>query len=130
MIIVGCVLYLQVQRCCSLQSFYTIFILCSLMMKQPFEHYNQKVAENDAELSSYLIESFDGSSTIKVTNQSLIVLNKVRKSLINLSTTIRLGQLSNIQLTINNFLKITVSLVILWIGSYFVMNDQMTLGVC
>ena len=67
--------------------FYTIFILCSLMMKQPFEHYNQKVAENDAELSSYLIESFDGSSTIKVTNQSLIVLNKVRKSLINLSTT-------------------------------------------
>lgn len=41
---------------------------------------------------------------------------------------IRLGQLSNIQLTINNFLKITVSLVILWIGSYFVMNDQMTLG--
>ena len=27
------------------------------MMKQPFEHYNQKVAENDAELSSYLIES-------------------------------------------------------------------------
>lgn len=57
------------------------------MMKQPFEHYNQKVAENDAELSSYLIESFDGSSTIKVTNQSLIVLNKVRKSLINLSTT-------------------------------------------
>ena len=88
MIIVGVYYYIyKVQRCCSLQSFYTIFILCSLMMKQPFEHYNQKVAENDAELSSYLIESFDGSSTIKVTNQSLIVLNKVRKSLINLSTT-------------------------------------------
>ena len=89
MIIVGCVLlYLQSPTLLFITViFIPFFILCSLMMKQPFEHYNQKVAENDAELSSYLIESFDGSSTIKVTNQSLIVLNKVRKSLINLSTT-------------------------------------------
>lgn len=28
----------------------------------------------------------------------------------------------------NNFLKLTISLVILWIGSYLVMTDRMTLG--
>ena len=109
--------------------FYTIFILCSLMMKQPFEHYNQKVAENDAELSSYLIESFDGSSTIKSYQSEPDRFEQGSQKFNQLiNNLIRLGQLSNIQLTINNFLKITVSLVILWIGSYFVMNDQMTLG--
>lgn len=76
-----------------------------------------------------MIESFDGSSTIKVTNQSLMRFEQGSQKFNQLiNNLIRLGQLSNIQLTINNFLKITVSLVILWIGSYFVMNDQMTLG--
>ena len=36
--------------------------------------------------------------------------------------------MSNLQLSINNFLKLTISLVILWIGSYLVMNNQMSLG--
>ena len=44
MIIVGCVLlYLQSPTFVHYSHFYTIFILCSLMMKQPFEHYNQKL---------------------------------------------------------------------------------------
>lgn len=131
MIIVGCVLlYLQSPTLLFITViFIPFFILCSLMMKQPFEHYNQKVAENDAELSSYLIESFDGSSTIKSYQSEPDRFEQGSQKFNQLiNNLIRLGQLSNIQLTINNFLKITVSLVILWIGSYFVMNDQMTLG--
>lgn len=76
-----------------------------------------------------MIESFDGSSTIKSYQSEPDRFEQGSQKFNQLiNNLIRLGQLSNIQLTINNFLKITVSLVILWIGSYFVMNDQMTLG--
>ncbi len=87
------------------------------------------MAENDAELSSYLIESFDGSNTIK-SYQSEDDRFRVGTSKFNLmiENLLKLGRFSNIQLAVNNFLKLTISLVILWIGSYLVMTDRMTLG--
>ena len=98
-------------------------------MRKPFEQYNQKVAENNAELSSYLIESFDGSHTIK-SYQSENDRFKAGHSKFSalIKNLLKLGHLSNLQLSINNFLKLTISLVILWIGSYLVMNNQMSLG--
>ncbi len=109
--------------------FIPLFIICSYSLRKPFEKYNQKVAENDAELSSYLIESFDGSNTIK-SYQSEDDRFRVGTSKFNLmiENLLKLGCFSNIQLAVNNFLKLTISLVILWIGSYLVMTDRMTLG--
>ncbi|NCA41664.1 peptidase domain-containing ABC transporter [Streptococcus equi] len=109
--------------------FIPLFIICSYSLRKPFEKYNQKVAENDAELSSYLIESFDGSNTIK-SYQSEDDRFRVGTSKFNLmiENLLKLGRFSNIQLAVNNFLKLTISLVILWIGSYLVMTDRMTLG--
>ena len=87
------------------------------------------MAEKDAELSSYLIESFDGSNTIKSyqseDDRFYIGTTKFNGIIENL---LKLGRFSNIQLTVNNFLKLTISLVILWLGSYLVMTDSMTLG--
>ncbi|WP_370741114.1 ABC transporter transmembrane domain-containing protein [Staphylococcus haemolyticus] len=110
--------------------FIPLFIICSYSLRKPFEKYNQKVAENDAELSSYLIESFDGSNTIK-SYQSEDDRFRVGTSKFNLmiENLLKLGRFSNIQLAVNNFLKLTISLVILWIGSYLVMTDRMTLGI-
>lgn len=109
--------------------FIPLFILCSFIMKHPFEHYNQQVAENDAELSSYLIESFNGSSTLKnYQSESERFEQGSQKFSKLINNLMHLGQFSNIQLTINSFLKVTISLIILWIGSYFVINNQMTLG--
>ena len=109
--------------------FIPCFIICSYTLRKPFEKYNQKVAEKDAELSSYLIESFDGSNTIKSyqseDDRFYIGTTKFNGIIENL---LKLGRFSNIQLTVNNFLKLTISLVILWLGSYLVMTDSMTLG--
>lgn len=131
MIVVGAILlYLQNSMLLLITIlFIPLFILCSFMMKRPFEHYNQKVAENDAELSSYLIESFDGSSTLKSYQSEPERFEQGSQKFSQLiGNLMHLGHFSNIQLTINNFLKVTISLVILWVGSYFVMNSQMTLG--
>lgn len=109
--------------------FIPFFIICSYALRKPFEQYNQKVAENNAELSSYLIESFDGSHTIK-SYQSENDRFKTGHSKFSglIKNLLKLGHLSNLQLSINNFLKLTISLVILWIGSYLVMSNQMSLG--
>ncbi|MGX0036135.1 ATP-binding cassette, subfamily C, bacteriocin exporter [Staphylococcus auricularis] len=109
--------------------FIPAFILCSYALKKQFTTYNLKVAENDAELSSHLIESFEGNQTIKSYQSEDDVYQKGEKKFHNLITNVaKLGKFSNIQLTFNNFLKITISLVILWFGSYLVMTDQLTLG--
>lgn len=109
--------------------FIPLFIICSYSLRKPFEKYNQKVAENDAELSSYLIESFDGSNIIKSyqSEYDRFSIGTIKFNAI-IENLLKLGRFSNIQVTVNNFLKLTISLVILWIGSYLVMTDRMTLG--
>lgn len=108
--------------------FIPLFIICSYSLRKPFEKYNQKVAENDAELSSYLIESFDGSNIIKSyqSEYDRFSIGTIKFNAI-IENLLKLGRFSNIQVTVNNFLKLTISLVILWIGSYLVMTDRVLL---
>ncbi len=109
--------------------FIPVFIICSYVLRKPFEKYNQKVAEYNADLSSYLLESFDGNATIKSYQAEDERFNQgTTKFKLLIENLLKLGRFSNTQLTINNFLKLTISLIILWIGSYLVMNNQMTLG--
>ena len=80
-------------------------------------------------MSSYLIESFDGNQIIKsyhseenVYNKAVTKFDKLMKNLL------KLGRFSNLQLSFNRFLKMMISLVILWAGGYFVIHEEMTLG--
>lgn len=126
----GTLLYLQSSRLLLITLiFIPLLIVCVFILKKPFEYYNQKVAENDADLSSYLIESFDGNQIIKsyhseenVYNKAVTKFDKLMKNLL------KLGRFSNLQLSFNSFLKMMISLVILWAGGYFVIHEEMTLG--
>lgn len=109
--------------------FIPLFIIISYFLRTPFEKYNQKVAENSANLNSYLIETFEGSNTIKSYNSEKSHYNKgLLKFDDVLFNLLKLGRFSNIQLTVNNFLKLTITLVILWIGTYLVITNNITLG--
>ncbi|WP_256860664.1 ABC transporter transmembrane domain-containing protein, partial [Salmonella enterica] len=73
----GTLLYLQSSRLLLITLiFIPLLIVCVFILKKPFEYYNQKVAENDADLSSYLIESFDGNQIIKSYHSEENVYNK------------------------------------------------------
>jgi ATP-binding cassette subfamily B protein len=109
--------------------FIPLLVICAYALKKPFEHYNQKVAENDAELSSHLIESFDGSQTIKSYQSEADVYDKgVDKFNQLIKSLLKLGRFSNLQLSFNSFLKMLIGLVILWVGGHLVMEGEMTLG--
>lgn len=41
-----------------------LLVVLSYVLPKPYEMYNQKVAENDADLSSYLIQSFESKPPV------------------------------------------------------------------
>ncbi|BAX07194.1 ABC transporter ATP-binding protein (plasmid) [Staphylococcus aureus] len=131
MIFLGSILlYLQSSRLFFITLiFVPIYILLALMFRKPFEKYNRQQMEQNSELNSYLIETINGISTIKSYTAEEEASIKSEKFFIRLiKKVLKLGIITNIQMSIKGFLSLLISTVILWIGSYYVINNQMTLG--
>ncbi|WP_258870695.1 peptidase domain-containing ABC transporter [Staphylococcus pseudintermedius] len=106
-----------------------IYIILSLVLKRPFEINNRKLMEESAVLSSYLIESFENNLIIKSYNYENDMYSRGKKrfnSLVNKA--LKLGLYNNYQLSISNFVNIFISLIVLWVGSYLVIDKELTLG--
>ncbi|EGQ4309267.1 peptidase domain-containing ABC transporter, partial [Staphylococcus pseudintermedius] len=100
-----------------------IYIILSLVLKRPFEINNRKLMEESAVLSSYLIESFENNLIIKSYNYENDMYSRGKKrfnSLVNKA--LKLGLYNNYQLSISNFVNIFISLIVLWVGSYLVID--------
>ncbi|UXU84303.1 peptidase domain-containing ABC transporter [Mammaliicoccus sciuri] len=131
MIFLGSVLlYLQSTRLFIIALlFVPIYISLSLIFRKSFEKYNRQQMEQNSELNSYLIETINGISTIKSYTAEEEVSIKSEKFFVRLvKKLLKLGIVTNIQMSIKGFLSLAISTVILWIGSYYVIYDQMTLG--
>lgn len=129
-IIGGIVLFLQSEKL-----FYITLILIPTYLiigfsfRKVLNKYNRLVMEQDATVSGYLIESFSGYSVIKsfgaekeVFQRGVNLFEKLIKRLY------KLNLFTNIQLTINSFMKTTTTLIILWIGSYLIIKNELSLG--
>lgn len=123
-------LYLQSNRLFLITLiFVPIYILLALVFRKPFEKYNRQQMEQNSELNSYLIETINGISTIKSYTAEEEVSIKSEKFFIRLiKKVLKLGIVNNIQMSIKGFLSLLISTVILWVGSYYVINNQMSLG--
>lgn len=131
MILLGSILlYLQSSRLFFITLiFVPIYILLAVLFRKPFEKYNRQQMEQNSELNSYLIETINGISTIKSYTAEEEVSIKSEKFFIRLiKKVLKLGIVTNIQMSIKGFLSLLISTVILWAGSYYVINNQMTLG--
>lgn len=106
-----------------------LYLTIGLSFRKILKKYNRLVMEQDATLSAYLIESFSGYTVIK----SFGAENEVfKKGVLYFKNLIRklykLSFFTNIQLTINAFMKMITTLVILWIGSSLIIKNELTLG--
>lgn len=109
--------------------FIPIYIVLSLVFKNRFEAYNQDVMESNSKLNSYLVESVSGISVIKSYNAEKHVFTKVENFFSDLISKIyKLGKVSNIQASIKLLLNLLSSLLVLWVGSKYVLEGQLTLG--
>lgn len=94
--------------------------------------YN-KAAEEEMEagsiVNSSIIESLEGIETIKAYNSEEKVYKKVDKEFVSmLQKSFKTSQLDNIQQTLKGSINVLISSVILWIGSYFVINGRISIG--
>lgn len=94
-----------------------------------YEKLNRKQMEDNAQLTSYMVESLNGIQTVKAYNaeekanrESEIRFVRLLKSVFKLSW------VSNLQSSFKVFIELVGGVVILWVGGVSVINGEMTIG--
>ena len=126
----GCILY-------SYNS--TLFLVAFIMLvlygvvvyafNSPIKEVNKKQMEDNAQLTSYLVESLNGIETIKAYNVEPESKFQTEKRFVKLLKTVfKAGMIENFR----NSLSISISsiggVIILWIGAFQVLKGNLTVG--
>ena len=106
-----------------------LYIVIVISFNKWYERLNRKQMEDNASLTSYMVESLNGIQTIKAYNaerkanrETEIKVVKLLKSVFNLAW------VSNLQGSLKVFVELVGGIVILWVGGVSVINGEMTIG--
>lgn len=124
------ILYLQSGKLFALTlvvvALYMVTVAC---FHKWYEKLNRKQMEDNAQLTSYMVESLNGIQTVKAYNaertasrETEIKFVKLLKSVFNLSW------VSNLQNSLKTFIELIGGIVILWVGGASVIGGEMTMG--
>lgn len=90
---------------------------------------NRKQMEDNAQLTSYLVESLNGIQTVKAYNAERKVNQETEIKFIKLLKSIfTLSWVSNLQGSLKGFVELVGGIVILWVGAYNVIKGNLTIG--
>lgn len=96
---------------------------------KPLKRSNEQQMENNAQLSSYMIESLNGIETIKSFNAEQKVSIKTETKFIKLLKSIFKGSvLINVETTLSQTVGTIGGIIIIWVGAYSVLNNKFTMG--
>ncbi|HDR8183504.1 TPA: peptidase domain-containing ABC transporter [Bacillus thuringiensis] len=105
------------------------YIIIILLFHKPYQNINYEEMESNAKLTSYLVESLNGISTVKSYNAEKEVFFQTESHFVNLLKHVfKRGMLSNLQGSIKLGLELIGGTVILWIGAIQVLEGNMTIG--
>lgn len=124
------ILYLQSGKLFALTlvvvALYMVTVAC---FHKWYEKLNRKQMEDNAQLTSYMVESLNGIQTVKAYNaertasrETEIKFVKLLKSVFNLSW------VSNLQNSLKAFIELIGGIIILWVGGVSVIGGEMTVG--
>jgi len=106
-----------------------LYILAAAVFEKKYRLFNRQQMEENANLTSYLVESVQGMQTIKsyqAEKESLHATNqkfdKLLKSIYKLVVT------QNTQMSLKMLIELVGGVLILWIGALSVINHQMSIG--
>lgn len=106
-----------------------IYGLVVLGFNIPIRNINQEQMENNAQLTSYLVESLSGIETLKSFNAESRASFETEKRFIKLIRSVfKGGWLANLSSSLTSFVASLGGIVILWVGSFLVLNGAITLG--
>ena len=94
-----------------------------------YKKLNQVQMENNAQLTSYMVESLNGIQTVKAYNAERKVNLETESKFIRLLRSVfKLSWVSNLQGSLVGFVELTGGTVILWVGAYNVIKGNLTIG--
>lgn len=106
-----------------------LYMIIVVTFNKWYEKLNRKQMEDNAQLTSYLVESLNGIQTVKAYNaerkanrETEIKFVKLLKSIFNLSWA------GNLQSSLKVFVELVGGVIILWVGGVSVINGEMTIG--
>jgi ATP-binding cassette subfamily B protein len=99
------------------------------LYSKPYARRYRELMGESAEVQSYLVESINGSATVKALNASGLVYGEYEKRQMKaVWTGYRLGVAQNIQSLFVSLIDGWGNNVLFWVGSYLILKDQMSLG--
>lgn len=131
MMIAGGIILLLKNRMLFLIAFVMVVLYAILVFafNKPFKKANEKQMEDNAQLTSYLVESLNGIQTVKAFNGEANVQNETEFKFIKLLRSIfKLSTIANIQDGLKILIEAIGGVVILWLGAVFVLEGKMTIG--
>ena len=105
---------------------YGIFVVC---FHEWYEKLNRKQMEDNAQLTSYMVESLNGIQTVKAYNAERKVYRETEIKFVKLLKSVfDLTWVSNLQTSLKTFVELVGGVIILWVGGVSVINGDMTIG--
>lgn len=96
---------------------------------KPVKKINEKQMEDNAQVTSYLVETLNGIETVKAFHAEDKAQAKTDKLFVKLlKSTFKGGMIINAQQTLTGIVSTIGGTVILWVGVVSVLNGDMTLG--
>ncbi|PYG86630.1 ATP-binding cassette subfamily B protein [Ruminiclostridium sufflavum DSM 19573] len=96
---------------------------------KPIKNINKEQMEQNAQLTSYLVESLNGIETVKTFNAESEASLKTEGKFIKLLRAIfKGGIINNVQSSITGFTALAGGVIILWVGAWNVIHGNMTAG--
>lgn len=100
-----------------------------VLFHKSYQNINREEMESNAKLTSYLVESLSGISTIKSYNAEKEVFFETENRFVQLLKHVfKRGMLSNLQGSIKMGLELIGGTIILWVGAVQVLKGNMTIG--
>ena len=106
-----------------------IYGMLVFIFNKPYKRANQRQMEDNAQLTSFLVESLNGMQTVKAFNGEYSVETETEFKFVKLIRSIfRLSCIGNIQEGLKAFFETIGGIVIVWVGALSVMDGGMTIG--
>lgn len=106
-----------------------LYLIIVVVFRKGYERLNRKQMEDNAQLTSYLVESLNGIQTVKAYNAERKANLETEKRFVRLLKSIfNITWVENIQSSLKVFVELVGGVVILWVGGVSVIHGEMTMG--
>lgn len=106
-----------------------LYIIVVAVFQKWYEKLNRDQMEDNAQLTSYMVESLNGIQTVKAYNAERKANRETEIRFVKLLKSVfKLSYVSNVQISLKTFIELIGGVVILWVGGLSVINGEMTMG--